>query len=779
MVAQSLINEGCQHVVFVCSTVDLVEQTAREAERLGLNYSLRTGGKFSSDQFETGKAFCITTYASLFTHNTPFKKFSLGGIVFDDAHVAERLVRDSFTISVRADRYPNLYADLIEIIRPEFTKIKKDDHLKYILDDISGATTLCPPATAFRNASAIIETFKRHNYRKYEDLLFPVIQLYENIRNCAVYVSPNSIEICPPFIPNQSIEHVQSCKRRIYLSATLDYATDFIRAFGVSDFDRIEPDNDAGNGERVIILASMLADPDGKLDLAAKLEKSTKLVVAIPSYEKAKQWVDICSPPTVENFSEELNKFRNASKGVFCLVSRIDGIDLPQDTCRIMIIDGSPSGSNLQEKYQVNALHMHSQNSTKMSTRITQLLGRINRGRSDYGAFILYGNDINAWCKNDRNIALLPALIRKQFLLGQSLQEQIGPSDNDGLNSLINNILGTTKTKIRDKEWLKFYSETIDGLEIEEDSLLVIREREEKLAQGALAENKFMSALWYNDTDKARQEILSVIDAIAPVDSKLAGWYDLWVGMTYEIDGDEMSAGTHYARARSRLIPRLNVPLISKYKSDQGVVEAKNPVHRKLSDLNLKGGKAFTDLARDMRRNIGILTDSGKSSNQREEACRMIGELIGFDTARPDNVFQKGPDVVWSSEDDNCLIGFELKTQKISEEPKYKKDLVGQCLNHIEWIKGNYSEYQFNGILVVGPKGVVTANSSPGGNLYHITSKEMGMVLERFLARIEDLVGKTSLERWHMITELGNLPEYQIFGWSTVLTPRLLKDLMP
>lgn len=557
----------------------------------------------------------------------------------------------------------------------------------------------------------------------------------------------------------------------------MDYVTDFIRAFGRSNISRIEPDNDAGNGERLIILASEMQDSEGKLALVNELKQVAKVVVSVPSYTKAQVWKDVCVPPKSDHFTAELNKFRSASTDIFCLVSRVDGIDLPQDTCRIMVIDGSPSGSNAQEKYQVETLQMLSQHSTKMSTRLTQLLGRINRGRSDYGAFVLYGADLNNWFKNERNIALLPALIRKQFLLGQSLQEQIGKSTNHDAADLITRILGKPGGQGRDKEWLKFYGQTIDGLEVSSDAIDMIRQREEKLAIGAQAESEFMSALWHGDTRRAREVILPAIDLVAPVDAKLAGWYDLWVGMTYEMDDDLTSAGTFYSRARSRLTHRLNVQLINKFTIEGAEAVAKNPVHKALLDANMKGGKALGDIAAKLRINLATLKNQKNTSNQHEEACRTIGETLGFETARPDNVFQKGPDVFWSHDDGKYLLALELKTLKQAEGAKYKKDEIGQALNHIEWMKENYIGYSSVGLIVVGPLGTLTDNTSPGDQIFISTTEEFCRVIEGFVARLDDMVGRTALERWHIATDLGSIPEFQLNGLSNALAARLMKQL--
>lgn len=79
MAAQSLVNEGVENVLFVCSTIDLVEQTAREAEKLGLIYTTRTAGSFSNDGFETGRSYCITPIKRSFCRPPPLRNSSWAG----------------------------------------------------------------------------------------------------------------------------------------------------------------------------------------------------------------------------------------------------------------------------------------------------------------------------------------------------------------------------------------------------------------------------------------------------------------------------------------------------------------------------------------------------------------------------------------------------------------------------------------------------------------------------------------------------------------------------
>lgn len=773
LVAQSLVNENIGPVVYTCATIDLVQQTAHECDKIGLKYSTRVGSKFSNDSFATGKSFCITTYQALFTPRSAFQgEKTPAGVIFDDAHVSERIIRDSFTLTVTKKDFPELYSELVSILKTEFESIRKSDHLKAILEEsATSSVTLAPPGAANRSKNQLLDALKRHHFRDYPELLFPTLQLYENIGVCAIFISSSAIEIAPPFIPVKKFPFLSGQTRRVYLSATLDYETDFVRAFGMRKVNRIEPDNDAGKGERLILMGSDLSDPNGKINLSQKIAEKRKVLISVPSYQRAGEWAKVAVPPVPAKFSAELESFRNAKSGAFCLVSRVDGIDLPQDTCRVMIVDGSPSGQSLMERFQMETLQMHSLFATKVAGRITQLFGRINRGRSDFGAFIVYGNDANEWLRNERNRALLPSLLRKQVMLGETVQKDSPPLSNSDVVGLVKRVIDD-----REKPWLEFYRDTIDGLEVSLQAIEVVKDRESKLSIGAEAECSFMSHLWDGDWENARRALLNVVDDVALVDPKLAGWYSLWLGMSYELEADSESFGPLYERARSRLSHKLNVPFTRKFETSAKTFESTSPIHLKLLETNRHGPKAINDLIAKIRLQLDIVRNRKNTSGQHEEAVRMLGELLGFETSRPDNELGDGPDVTWFDSEAKLVGAFELKTLK--EAPaKYKKDEVGQCLSHIEWIKANFPDYTHFGITLFGPDGTRTKNASAGERVFFLTESELRSRVNLFLSRLEDSVGRVDLDRWAMLNEVGGSPEWQLTGWFSALNGKRFDSL--
>lgn len=772
LMAQSLVNESIGPVIFCCSTIDLVEQTARECERLGIQYTKRAAGKFSNDLFETGKAFCITTYQALFASISTFKGDKApAAVIFDDAHVGERTIRDVFTLSVEKEKFPTLFSELIEIVRPEFTALGKGQHLNYVLEQIGQqVVTMCPPSTAFRHREAITEAIKRVKDWRNSELMFPALRLWENIGSCAIFVSPTAIELTPPFIPTGVYDFLGKGVRRIYLSATMEYETDFVRGFGRRMKSPIVPDNDAGNGERLILLSSRFAEKTDKKDVATEVLKSHKLVISVPSYPKAAQWKSHGTPPRRDSFTDELQEFRKAKSGTFVLVSRIDGIDLPQDTCRVMLIDGAPAGSSLMDQYLFHQVALVNLYSTKMAGRITQLLGRINRGRSDYSAFIVYGPDINTWLKTDRNIALLPPLIRKQVILSQTVQEGMTNPGAADVAKVISQVLS------RDAGWLSFYRDTVDGLEVSNDALQKVKDREQQLAASAEAECKFMTRWWQGDLDGARKALLDVLDDTALADAKLAGWYSVWLGAAFEAEGDAITSIAHFKKARSRLSMWLNVPnkSVSDMKAD--AEGAKTTLQRRLLAVNHDGPQALGDLIAKLRIHARTLADQTASSGAKEEAVRAYGELLGFSASRPDNEVGFGPDVVWKDEEDSTLIAFELKTEK-NDPAEYNKAEVGQAHNHIQWVSDNEPKSICQGLLLVGPKGICKAEASPSEAIFLVETTLLVDRMMAFAAKIDDTRGRTVMERWTLLSELGTLGEWQLPGWFSVLARVPLKSL--
>jgi len=142
-------------------------------------------------------------------------------------------------------------------------------------------------------------------------------------------------------------------------------------------------------------------------------------LIVTPNYYLAEQWEDIGHIPTRKSMIADLDNFKNGTSAEkLILAARYDGIDLPGDTCRHLVMDGLPTGTGLLDKYMWESLRLSNILRSTLACRIVQSLGRISRGMSDHGVVVVLGREYVKWLLTPRNQAYLPPFLQKQIKLG-------------------------------------------------------------------------------------------------------------------------------------------------------------------------------------------------------------------------------------------------------------------------------------------------------------------------------------------------------------------------
>src|SRR5690606_9242308 len=112
---------------------------------------------FSNDLFETGKAFCITTYAALFNgHSALRNRFFPQAIIFDDAHVAESLLRDAFTLRVDVYDHEELFKEIAELFKPHFQELGIAGRFRDALDLSRHSTAFAAPHGLYERSERLL-----------------------------------------------------------------------------------------------------------------------------------------------------------------------------------------------------------------------------------------------------------------------------------------------------------------------------------------------------------------------------------------------------------------------------------------------------------------------------------------------------------------------------------------------------------------------------------------------------------------------------------------------
>jgi hypothetical protein len=755
LIAKSFCNEGLENVLYVCPTNDLVNQTAQQAKRAGIDFTTRVGSSFSNDLFETGKAFCITNYHSILNGFSSLRrKHFPEAIIFDDAHVAESMMRSAYTLRFAKHDHKDLFNQIAAMYTPHFQELGAEARLADACTELLMASSLLvPPQISIRTGAQLEALLRSGGVLDDANLKFAFAHLKDKFDKCAVVISNGIIEITPPFLPALSMDIFAQRVRRVYLSATLHNKADIVRAFGRQPGRIIEPDNDAGNGERLIVFERTLSGPINP-SFVSDLVADHKVVLAVPSYRAAAQWKDVATAPSTEEFTEKLDGFRAAKTGTFLLVSRVDGIDLPHDTCRLMVIDGVPTGESLLEKYQFNFLHMKSFAASRTANRLVQLFGRINRGRSDYGAFLIAGHPLNVWLNTDKNVALLPNLLKNQILLGRHVQEGMRIKSTADVKSLLNTVLLSIP---RNQGWLDYYSQFLDASDIPEETTERAMKAEARNLEAAKAEALYAKMIWEGNFEEAREALDSSVAETARADDKLAGWHNLWIAATLHFDGHDEDAYYYNAQARGQLGPNLLVYTGPIGSAEQQSIAGQSPIVERLFRVVNLGRESFTKQLQKLV--VALQPLEGGSPRQMEEAVRVLGELLGFISSRPDNEFGTGPDVLWVDERSKSLLGIELKTDK-GEGSTYSKDDVSQSMDHLSWISNNSESRESLGVVLIGEPVKASNQANPVDAIFWNRPAFLVALRDRILALLSDVYKLTPLQR------LDALDSATASGWS-------------
>ncbi|EEE8999492.1 DEAD/DEAH box helicase, partial [Salmonella enterica subsp. enterica serovar Ohio] len=126
------------------------------------------------------------------------------------------------------------------------------------------------------------------------------------------------------------------------------------------------------------------------------------IVCLAPSFANRKQYEKIGAiVSTTETIYENIE---NLKKGIFynafVFANRYDGIDLPDNSCRILVIDSKPYSETLGDRYEEECRPNSDIINVKIAQRVEQGLGRSVRGEKDYSVIIITGGDLVQFLKS-------------------------------------------------------------------------------------------------------------------------------------------------------------------------------------------------------------------------------------------------------------------------------------------------------------------------------------------------------------------------------------------
>lgn len=711
LVAQSLTNEIGGRVLYVCPNNQLVQQTADRAAQVGLSPALRYRGDWTRrEQFDSGETFCLTNYATVFNGKSIFRLGNVSAVVFDDAHVAEAVIRDQFTLKISRDHAA--FAAILDLCRRHFANSPQATRFQDIADNRHGSVLFVPMFVVWHQADVLRQTLLDHNVESDEDLLFAWQHLGAHLRHCCIIADSRGMEITPPVLPLSQLPCFAAGVRRVYLTATLPSAVSFARTFGIDDPRVVQPKGRSGDAQRLFVFLPGDSDQEQR-DAAKELVTARKCCVISPSRKKAQDWVPPAEIFDSDNGQPEIERFASSTDPeMLALVARYDGIDLPGDACKVLILDRVPTGESRFDRFIDEGLSVETIRTTQTATRVVQAVGRIFRSNTDHGVVMLVGPQLQSWLRSSANRGYLPKLLQQQILLGNELQKEV-EQGHVAWPDLIDGVL------TGDKGWDDTYKEYIDQF-----GTATSAPPADWYVKLVVSERAAFDMLWKGQPGAAAEAYAALSEAAAPSNARLAAWYDHWRGLSL-LCADDRQHALHAFVCAANVRSELGRPS-----------ENRDPAFR-LTPTGAPGVQAQR-LAEWYRKNRGQMATAlsqikkglvyGPDTGPAEESLRLLGDLLGLKTSRPDKKLDTGPDVTWTLDDSTPMWGFELKTNKAADG-EYSKGDIAQCHDHEVWLRKKCK--RGHSLAIVGRLLPVSLQANPLPDLLVIELEAMRDLLHR------------------------------------------------
>ena len=345
---------------------------------------------------------------------------------------------------------------------------------------------------------------------------WPLIR--DQFDKCHAFISRREIVITPLYPHVAMFPTFSECPRRIYMSATVADDSSIVRTFGANSSSvgkPISPTSLAGVGERMILVPDLMMIP--RKDIKPILEKIASwaadragVVVLAPSARQAKDWEDTAEIVGGDAVASVVASLVNRTEnGPVVFAGRYDGIDLPGDSCRLLILSGLPTGSNAYDLYRAAVFQGSSAINTTIAQRVEQGMGRGTRGAGDHCVVVLAGTSLAKWISNQANRELLTSPTRVQLKLGTDI--------SGGIISLEQLGQAVLQSFDRDQAWVEYQAEVL----AEETSSPIVNEVNLLVAD---QERRYFRLLLDGYYDKAITRITSFVENQPNIDSQVKGW---------------------------------------------------------------------------------------------------------------------------------------------------------------------------------------------------------------------------------------------------------------
>ena len=507
------------------------------------------------------------------------------------------------------------------------------------------------------------------------------------------------------------------------MSATLADDSVFVTAMGLKSNEInnvITPEKADDIGDRLLIFPQVINNKITDEEIKQKLKSLSNVhnvVIIVPSKLRSEFWKDVADLLLdTKNINDGVTKLKSGHVGLVVFINKYDGVDLPNDACRILVIDGLP---NLRSEYDTYVQNVNPSNKRILSEQIQKVeqgMGRGVRSNNDYCVAVLMGKGLSDIIIRAEGYKYFSNATQVQYNLSKQVWDELRQNSIQNIDKIFD--LTDYSLKVpRNVEWIKASKDALASVKY--NSIPNVDETSFSLREAF----ELSEIHQYSEAVKAIERAKNNTNDASTKGFLMQVMAD-YLNFINESEAQQiLLSAIHYNKGLLRPIKGIQYQKLINKTGNQA-----QSIVTYINENNLNPNSYILKI-NALLESLQFCQDAAKNF---ELALKEISFMLGIVSSRPELERGKGPDNLWALGNNSYLV-IECKNRTTTNV--INKHDCNQLNGSIVWFENEYNGNNFTCCpIMIHNSNVFDYECSPTNSIRIITPE----YLKKFRDRISD-----------------------------------------
>lgn len=411
------------------------------------------------------------------------------------------------------------------------------------------------------------------------------------------------------------------------------------------------------------------------------------------------------------------------------MVNKYDGIDLPDNACRIIVLDGVPDARTSVERMKENYLQGSMDAIRNKIQKIEQGMGRGVRSNNDYCGVIIMGAPLIQILYSPKSKDFFSNATKKQFEVSNILAQDLKGKSIDEIFDVLDYCI------TQNADWVTISKSALSDLNYDKNL---------RIDQSQIVLRKaFDNAVLHNNLENSKQLIC---DEVNQTTDPIKKGYLMFEEAKYCQFRSPVEAQRILVSAQ-QFNHHIQKPIngVSNYNYAKRIKPQAEKILEYFTDNDINSYIVELNAVAD------ALVFAQSSYKKFENSMARLGELLGWIGTRiTDGI---GPDVLWYFGNLQYAV-IECKNEAVSDT--ISKTYCGQLLSSVSWFEEKFEPDCSCIPVIVHPSNVFDKYASPAGNFRVINGEKLLLLKTKLQDFCKAIATDGSFKDLQQLTQLLN-----------------------